>query len=108
MSVNSESPAQLFGGTWAQLKDMFLLAAGDTYAAGSTGGAAQHTLTVDEMPAHNHGFKMTAKELASGSTFSRFNDNGTASDNIITETGGGKPFDTMPPYIAVYVWQRTA
>ena len=40
MSVNATSPASLFGGTWEQLKDRFLLAAGDTYAAGSTGGEA--------------------------------------------------------------------
>lgn len=55
ISVNETSPATLFGvGTWEQIKDTFLLSAGDTYAAGSTGGAATHTLTVDEMPAHSH------------------------------------------------------
>lgn len=54
MSVNSTSPASLFGGTWERIKDRFLLAAGDTYSAGSTGGEAQHTLTVDEMPSHYH------------------------------------------------------
>ena len=40
MSVNNTSPATLFGGTWVQLKDKFLLGAGDTYTAGSTGGSA--------------------------------------------------------------------
>lgn len=70
MSVNNTSPATLFGGTWTQLKDKFLLTAGDTYAAGSTGGSAtsshthtinshthstgNHTLTTSEMPAHSH------------------------------------------------------
>ena len=33
LSLNSTSPASLFGGTWKQIKDRFLLAAGDTYAA---------------------------------------------------------------------------
>ena len=54
MSVNSTSPATLFGGTWEQIKDRFLLAAGGSYAVGATGGEATHTLTVDEMPSHSH------------------------------------------------------
>lgn len=132
MSVNSESPAQLFGGTWAQLKDMFLLAAGDTYAAGSTGGAAEHTLTVDEMPAHEHtpidstfyfnttrgglgGSTIARKELALDSSSSvwaitqtKNGNDDLGSSSKTSSVGGGKPFGTMPPYIAVYVWQRTA
>lgn len=67
-STKSTSPATLFGGTWVQIKDTFLLTAGDTYNAGSTGGSANHThtsaahthttaghaLTVNEIPGHNH------------------------------------------------------
>ena len=66
MSVASTSPATLFGGTWEQLKDRFLLGAGDTYTAGNTSGAASqsytpagsvgnHTLTIAEIPSHAHG-----------------------------------------------------
>ena len=54
MSVNATSPSVLFGGTWEQLKDTFLLSAGDTYANGSTGGASTVTLTSDQMPGHTH------------------------------------------------------
>lgn len=54
ISVNSTSPASLFGGTWEILNDVFLLAAGSYANAGTFGGEAAHTLTVDEMPAHNH------------------------------------------------------
>ena len=54
MSVNATSPANLFGGSWTQLKDRFLLGAGSTYTGGSTGGAATHKLTVAEMPKHAH------------------------------------------------------
>lgn len=60
MSVASASPATLFGGTWEQLKDRFLLGAGDSYTAGDTGGSASHTLTTDEMPSHNHTFTGSA------------------------------------------------
>lgn len=45
MSVNNTSPATLFGGTWVQLKDRFLLSAGDTYTAGNTGGSATNSHT---------------------------------------------------------------
>ena len=57
MSVNNTSPSTLFGGTWEQIKDTFLLSAGDTYNAGTTGGEATHTLTIDETPSHTHGSK---------------------------------------------------
>ena len=54
MSVNNVSPATFIGGTWEQLKDRFLLGAGSSYSAGSTGGAATHTLTTAQMPSHTH------------------------------------------------------
>ena len=54
ISVNNNSPSLLFGGTWVQIQDTFLLAAGSTYTGGSTGGAATVTLTATEIPSHNH------------------------------------------------------
>lgn len=67
-STQPTNPADLFGGTWIQIKDTFLLTAGDTYNAGEIGGAithshtnaphshttAGHVLTADEMPKHYH------------------------------------------------------
>ena len=53
-STDSTSPATRFGGTWVQIKDRFLLAAGDSYAAGGTGGAATVTLTTANLPSHTH------------------------------------------------------
>lgn len=54
ISVNATSPATLFGGSWTQVKDRFLLGAGSTYTAAATGGSATHTLTASEMPKHAH------------------------------------------------------
>lgn len=54
-SSSSTSPASLFGGTWTQVKDKFCLAAGNSYAVGSTGGETTHLLTLAELPSHNHG-----------------------------------------------------
>ena len=61
MSVNNVSPATFLGGTWTQIQDTFLMAAGSNYTAGSSGGSANHThstndlvLTVAQTPAHTH------------------------------------------------------
>ena len=54
ISVTSSNPSELFGGTWERIKDTFLLAAGDTYTAGTTGGSATVTLTTTEIPSHDH------------------------------------------------------
>lgn len=60
-STKNTNPATTLGGTWTQIKDRFLLCAGDSYSAGATGGSAthahttgSHTLTVAETPAHTH------------------------------------------------------
>lgn len=53
-SKKSTDPATLFGGTWTRIKDKFILAAGDSYAQGATGGSATVTLTADQLPTHSH------------------------------------------------------
>jgi microcystin-dependent protein len=52
-SSESTDPGTLFGGTWEQIKDRFIYAAG-AKSVGETGGAESHVLTVDEIPGHNH------------------------------------------------------
>ena len=54
MSTSTTSPATLFGGTWEQIHDRFLLSSSDSYPLGEIGGEASHTLSVNEMPNHNH------------------------------------------------------
>ena len=110
ISVNSVSPEILFGGTWEQLKDRFLLGAGDTYAVETTGGEATHTLTVDEMPSHSHNFYTVTKALSAGENFSRLtvSTTGQSTSDIIANTGGGVAHNNMPPYLAVYMWKRVA
>lgn len=36
------------------LRNQFVVGAGGTYDVGDTGGESQHTLTINEMPSHNH------------------------------------------------------
>ena len=106
MSASSTSPASLFGGTWEQIQNRFLLAAGNTYAAGKTGGEATHTLTVKEMPKHTHGSIYTGSSGTKNLPWL----SGTGSNLAYVEgyAGGGKAHNNMPPYLVVYVWKRTA
>ena len=109
MSVNSTNPSVLFGGTWEQIKDKFLLSAGDTYNAGDEGGEATHILTIDEMPSHNHTWGWKSSAASGNSTWnSAGSDKTGSSSDIIGSTGGGKPHNNMPPYLAVFMWKRIA
>lgn len=122
MNVNETSPASLFGGTWEQLKDRFLLGAGDTYAAGITGGEAKHKLTLKELPAHKHdGIRVAQNFLTAWAT----ENEGSAGGFELSElfklnlredlnkfsgdyVGNDQPHNNMPPYLAVYMWKRVA
>ena len=110
MSMNATSPATLFGGTWERIKDAFLLSAGDTYAAGATGGEAEHTLMVDEMPSHNHSFYQWNNSGTEQKWAAKSSEliNVAAYDGLLTYTGGSQPHNNMPPYLAVFVWKRVS
>lgn len=138
LSTNSTSPESFLGGTWTKIKDRFLLASGDTYTSGKTGGEASHTLTTSEMPSHTHTFTgnaitgHTGVEVDTGSPSGAFSTGsssiykrtcngttGTRSDGYNcyfnatpsgtnSNTGGGQAHNNMPPYLVVNMWQRTA
>ena len=112
MSVNSTNPANLFGGTWTQLKDRFLLGAGSTYTNGSTGGSATQKLSVANLPSHTHPQYVATN---GGSTSANLDYDGWVSNGKAVAqgiptgaTGQGTRFDIMPPYLVVYMWQRTS
>lgn len=128
MSAEATSPASLFGGTWEQIKDKFILAAGDTYAAGTSGGEAEHTLTVPESPTHTHqqnayvinaGFTENPTIPGRGLSYPIGNVNVYYSAETVSGAGNfdgistspmgmGHPHNNMPPYVTVYVWKRIA
>lgn len=114
MSVNSTDPGTLFGGTWEAIEDVFLLGAGNTYNVGATGGEATHTLTIEEIPPHNHHILTNNDDFnnsSGGGNYGTSHDGTTAwyQTTWYTEnTGGGQAHNNMPPYLAVYMWKRTA
>ena len=105
-STSATSPSSLFGGTWEQIKDVFLLAAGDTYKAGSTGGSADAVVVE-----HKHTFAtLVASELGSAysspTTANNYSEIRQSADTNTTGVSGvGK---NMPPYLTVYMWRRVA
>lgn len=110
LSVTEVDPSSLFGGTWERIGGRFLLGADLTYAAGSTGGEAAHTLTVDEMPKHNHDVdNFNASGNATPFMTVQAQDKRGFGGNVQTMyAGGGKAHNNMPPYLTVYMWKRTA
>jgi len=135
-SKKSTDPGTLFGGTWTRVKDKFILAAGDSYAVGATGGEATHKLTVNEMPTHNH----TASTNNTGAHYHQLGQDGGSGDKTwdsidifadknntapeykvetttngahshtvtVNNTGGNTAHNNMPPYVTYYCWERTA
>lgn len=116
-ATDTTNPATLLGyGTWVSFGEGRVIlgvgtgtdenAVSRTYAAGDSAGEYEHTLTIDEMPTHDHGYNQGLFDTQSGQ-----NDAGNIStgENIRSSTtGGGQSHNNLQPYIAVYIWQRTA
>lgn len=110
MSTVATNPKTLLGfGTWERIEDRFLLAAGTTYKAGATGGEATHKLTVSEIPSHSHSTPVAYADNSGGSS-GHVTAWGRKSSSFVSTnaTGGGEEHNNMPPYLAVYMWKRTA
>lgn len=131
MNVNSTNPGTLFGGTWEQIQGKFLLGMSSSYPAGSSGGEAKHTLTVSEIPNHEHDIRQmgnTMKTLPSniavddpsknyyvtqisGTTAGYLKSSVSWGGELIAgnmRNSGGQAHNNMPPYLSVYIWKRTA
>lgn len=129
LSTNALNPSELFGfGTWVQIVDKFLIGAGNKYSINATGGEEAHKLTYKELPESNG--RIVMHNSASGTNIAgvagcfsatstvtgAYRHGGTlleaatSSIGIIDFTNGGKDqsHNNMPPYLAVYMWQRTA
>ena len=127
-SSDPTSPEELFGGTWEEIHGRFLFAEDYAHPAGSTGGEATHTLTVNEMPSHKgHLSAGIAGSVPMGNgnyegylnkdVSNPYPGGGYRGWNVYAgnelhpaseAVGGGQSHNNMPPYLSVYIWHRIA
>ena len=130
MSVKSTNPGTLFGGTWVAIAQGRCLVGvntsdNDFKTPEKTGGSkshvhstANHTLTVAEMPSHNHSLAMTDKNSDAG-LIDRVHTKTYAVSgwwSWTSDTGGNQPHNhgntgsasSLNPYLTCYIWKRTA
>lgn len=129
ITANPVNPSTLFGGSWVQIKDRFLLAAGTEHAGGSESSEGVSSTATVDIPAHKHLTPITkagdylgawtSGASKSVTSTSRIAVSGGSYSNTVTGTSYYTKEDgacsaevtippTLPPYLAVYVWQRVA
>jgi len=125
----STSALQAITGTNVpDLRDRFIVGANNvsgtgTYpgvGVGSTGGAATHTLTVGEMPSHNHPFPQNSNgtydyywigksDVATDFSWSTGPNYELSTSSGVASQGGGQAHNNLPPYYALcYIIKHTA
>lgn len=113
-SNDPTSPASFIGGTWERIEGKFIMGASDTYPAGSTGGSATHTQTVDELAPHSHLLGSNTTGTSSIPAWSWITDmTQIDSEKKIYQTfsmsaGAGAPMSILNPYYSIYIWRRVA
>lgn len=121
ISVNNTNPGTLFGGTWEQIKDVFLYAT--QKSPGATGGSKNHTHSLDTNTAvgairlNNGGSLEYAETTVSANITTNYSITGTGGKGDSASRtnhyamklyGNTSSSSNMPPYLEVYMWKRTA
>lgn len=121
ISINSVNPKDLFGGTWEQIKDVFLYATRST--PGDTGGSRNHTHSLDTNTAvgairlNDGGSLEYAETTVSANITTNYSITGTGGKGgsasrtnhyAMKLYGNTSSSSNMPPYLEVYMWKRTA
>ena len=87
------------------LRDRFIVGAGNSYSVGDTGGASSVTLTVNQIPSHNH---TIGGVFSGGDGFNAARSSSSSSGNVSTSsTGGGQSHENRPPYYALCYIMKT-
>lgn len=117
--TNDTDPNVLIGGRWREFGAGRVTVGLDVNQSefnylGKLGGSKSHTLTIDEMPRHNH---WVSKGENNSSNMS-YGANTAIAQNInkahkgwwseTTSTGNTRPHNNLPPYVVVRKWQRIA
>lgn len=120
----STNPNTLYGfGTWTRIQGRVIVGVSDSdtdFDLNDTGGAKTHTLTATEIPSHNHGLNNTMligqrpssgfnAGFAAGSAYHAVGNLADSGASQVTgNAGSGGAHNIMQPFIAKYVWERTA
>ena len=112
------NPQTTWGGTWRKTADgRCLIGANSTYPLGSTGGSASHSHSSGAMVArvgpYGTGFTMNIKGVGAWTSDWTYNVSKATQESrqnayaarIAGNTDGAS---SMQPYLAVYIWERTA
>lgn len=97
------------GITTPDLRNRFIVGAGDAYAAGATGGENYHTLSIDEMPSHNHTTTLHKHDvLASWKDANNLYtvSEGSSANLTSSSAGSNQAHENRPPYYALYYIMR--
>lgn len=110
ISYEPYSPASMFGGTWEQISQCFLLGSSGDYSVGQTGGSETVTLTVENLPSHTHSLAGAGGYDTNRSNLGKTKYSGTGSYVVghTKDTGGDEPHNNMPPHHSVYMWEKIA
>lgn len=129
VTFNNVNPGTFLIGEWQLIKDRVPIGAGNLYAVREEGGSLthehatkDHTLQISEMPEHSHTY---FRQRALGKEPESQPDDGTvyASSTTVAKfktevntyaTGGSgahnhgntDPASNMPPFVAMYFWER--
>lgn len=121
ISTSSVNPQEKFGGVWTEFAKGKTLVGVDSAqsefnAVEKSGGSKTHTLTVNEMPKHNHamidsaGNKEFGTEINQESSASRLiyakSYSVVSSPDKMEKAGGDQAHNNLQPYITVYMWKR--
>jgi hypothetical protein len=107
MRYDHTNPGTLYPGTtWARIYGAFPWFTDAAGQIGLTGGERTVKLTVNQIPAHNHGGTYT--NAGTARTHAWLPSGGSAMGYDTVSTGGGEAHNNMPPYIQLAAWRRTA
>lgn len=97
------------------LRDKFVLGAGPSHLVGETGGSETVTLTVAQMPKHNHALRHAGMYAYTSTgtdrkVFEALRKDVVASvgEEIIFSSGSSQPHPNMPPYYALLFIQKVS
>lgn len=113
-NIYNTNPHDLFGGTWERIAKGRVLVGVDEddedfNESQKIGGEKEHTLTIDEMPKHNHNIGAYMGEWMSSGAQIQWVGSGQgyrAIDNPVQ--GNNQSHNNLQPYFTCYIWVRVS